>query len=94
MPLCCRDFDKAAQDKFKCAIAEVLTLLALLAQKYKYWRASVQMRHRWGAHFTCFAGTKVLQQYKYWRAPAYPRSSLLALLAQKYKYWRAPACLI
>jgi hypothetical protein len=36
MPLCCRDFDKAAQDKFKCAIAEVLTLLALLAQKYKY----------------------------------------------------------
>ena len=32
MPLCCRDFDKAAQDKFKCAIAEVPTLLALLVQ--------------------------------------------------------------
>jgi hypothetical protein len=35
--------------------AQVLNLLALLAQKYKYWRS----RKRIGTRFTCFTSTKV-----------------------------------
>ena len=58
----------------------ILILLALLVQKYKYWRFLAVLE----------------QKYKYWRFFSYGKSAILwrwaqtprYLLVQKYKYWR------
>jgi hypothetical protein len=61
-----------------CQVAKVLSLLALLVQKYKYWQLRSYLPGDPGTQFTYLLR---------------PRLSLLALLVQQYKYWHLRSCL-
>ena len=78
---------------------QVLHLLALLVQKYKYWHLRSCVPKGPGTQFTCFASTQVqIQTPEELRAGTQftyilrPCLSLLALLVQKYKYWHLRSC--
>ena len=80
----------------------VLSLLALLVQKYRYWVAlwngpcRPNIRQKLGAQLTCFTSAKVqilshLAERSLLRPNANDNAACYdAVLVRKYRYWRTP----